>query len=82
MNKKTFIKQMGWDEPKYGWTKEKRLLNKLLQSEREKQHTKDIEMFREMINKLDTGEGELFNKTIRQMLLSELNTLEVKEEKE
>jgi hypothetical protein len=46
MDKHTFIKEMGWDDPEYGWTKEKELLNDLLQSERKK-------CYQEMVGMID-----------------------------
>ena len=33
-NYKQFLIDMGWDEPKYGWTKEKARVKKLLREQR------------------------------------------------
>ena len=35
INWKQFLIDMGWDEPKYGWTKEKARVKKLLREQRE-----------------------------------------------
>jgi len=80
-----FIKEMGWDEPKYGWTKEKRLLKKLLKLQQEEDKKKFLElesMKEEQVTKTGYIFGDRVTVWARNQLRKEiLDKLKVKKEK-